>query len=238
MAVNPPQGIEKGKNYFAKSLDNNELRQCEGILAEFRRITERRMAYLLAWEIVLDTREGLRAFFGQNQQGRSHLPREKFVLMAREEEEDNAMHLLFAGNCLPHVRWTAPADLETKHLTPCQQTLILASPFELNEQQASAITAFVHAGGLVISFNKAIATLSQCFPGRFSFENGNCPTSATRIQLEVKQHSASDDHLLFECWKIATENRKVLLLSLFVCFVYLFYSMSHPFPIFSSNIYI
>jgi hypothetical protein len=178
--------------------------------AEFRRLAERRIAYQLAWEILLDTRNGLRAFFGQKK-GRSHLPREKFVLMAREEEEDNAMHLLFAGCCLPHLRWTKPAELETNQHTPCQQTLILASPFELNERQVSAITAFVHAGGFVISFNKAISTLSQCFPGRFSFKNGNCPTSAKRIQLEVMQSRCSVDHLLFNCWQEASDNKKVSL---------------------------
>jgi len=70
--------------------------------------------------------------------------------------------------------------------------LILTTNSALNESQLQKIMQFVESGGVVLSFNKAVAIISGLFPDTISFKKGES-TLDKKIELEV--HDTDDKHL-------------------------------------------
>jgi hypothetical protein len=167
--------------------------------AEFLKSAESRIAFQLSLRYFLDANPVLGSLV-------TSLTGSEIVLVDTDEP-DNAIHYLFVGNCLA-VRRATPAELVAAPLL-ASQVLILASAAALEQPEAEAIAAFVHAGGLLLSFNRAVQTLAQCFPDCLTYKNGES-TLDKRTELRVEE---AEDAPLFLGLQNASEHKKVCVAS-------------------------
>lgn len=93
------------------------------------------------------------------------------VLLDKEDRHNlNGMHLLFVKNCLRHLNVTAD-EFEDIQLTE-NQIVIVSDDLSLSEGSLKKLAAFVHSGGLLLSYNKGISVLEKALPGHFVSKHG------------------------------------------------------------------